>query len=67
MRRVQLVMFALILVAAVRARSELLTDRPLTWVMGAGFVLVFAGSLLSEVRDARPRHTGRHTLRPHAP
>jgi len=67
MRRVQLVMFALILVAAVRARSELLTDRPLTWVMGAGFVLVFAGSLLSEVRDWRPRHTGRHTLRPHAP
>ncbi|GAA4717234.1 hypothetical protein GCM10025782_12910 [Pedococcus ginsenosidimutans] len=67
MRRVQLVMFALILVAAVRARAEFLTDRPLTWVMGAGFVLLFAGSLLSEVRDARPRHMGRHTLSPHAP
>ena len=67
MRRVQLVMFALISVAAVRARHEFLTDRPLTWVMGAGFVLIFAASAASEVRDARPRHTGRHSLRAQAP
>ncbi|MGO4341455.1 hypothetical protein [Pedococcus sp. 2YAF34] len=66
MRRVLLVMFALMLVAAVRARREFLTDRPLTWVMGAGFVLLFAISVASELRDARPRHTGRHTLRAQA-
>ncbi|OLP62723.1 hypothetical protein BJM39_25420, partial [Salmonella enterica subsp. enterica serovar Javiana] len=54
MRKVQLVMFALILVAAVRARHEFLTDRPLTWVMGAGFVALFAASALSELRDVRP-------------
>ncbi|GAB3085132.1 hypothetical protein [Pedococcus soli] len=51
MRRVQLVMFALILVAAVRARHEFLTDRPLTWVMGAGFAALFAASAASAVRD----------------
>ncbi len=34
--RVELVMFGLILVGAVRARHGFLTDRPLTWAMGAG-------------------------------
>ena len=66
MRQVELVMLTLMLVAAARARDEFLLDRPLTWVLGAGFVLVFAASVASEVRDARPRHTGRHTLRAQA-
>jgi len=67
MRRVQLVMFALILVAALRARHELLTDRPLTWVMGAGFMVLFALSAASAVSDAVHRSTpGRHTVRPQA-
>jgi hypothetical protein len=51
MRTVQLVMFALILVAVVRARHEFLTERPLTWVLGVGFVGLFAASLASAVRD----------------
>jgi hypothetical protein len=54
MQQVQLVMFALILVAVVRARHEFLTDRPLTWVMGAGFVGMFAVSVASAVRDSGP-------------
>jgi hypothetical protein len=58
MRRVQLVMFALILVAVVRARHEFFTDRPLTWVMGAGFVALFVASVLSGM----PRHSGREGL-----
>ena len=64
MRRVQLVMFALILVAVVRARHEFFTDRPLTWVMGVGFVLTFVGSAASALSRpgglpaaATPRHT----------
>jgi hypothetical protein len=44
MLRVEMLMTSLILVAAVRARSEFFTDRPLTWVMLAGFVSVFIGS-----------------------
>ena len=61
MRRVQLVMFTLILVAVVRARHELLTDRPLTWVMGAGFAALFVASVWSAVRDpGRQTHRGRH-------
>lgn len=61
MRRVQLVMFALIFVAAVRARSEFFTDRPLTWVMGVGFVGLLAVSIASAVRDpGRQRSRGRH-------
>jgi hypothetical protein len=64
MRRVQLVMFALILVAVVRARHEFFTDRPLTWVMAVGFVLTFAGSAASALSRpgglptaVTPRHT----------
>lgn len=60
MRRVQLVMFTLIVVAVVRARHELLTDRPLTWVMGAGFAALFVASVWSVVRDpGRQSHRGR--------
>jgi hypothetical protein len=65
MRNVQLVMFALILVAAVRARHEFFTDRPLTWVMGVGFVGLFAASLASTLRDpARKRSQGRRKAQP---
>jgi hypothetical protein len=65
MRNVQLVMFALILVAAVRARHEFFTGRPLTWVMGVGFVGLFAASLASTLRDpARERSQGRHKAQP---
>lgn len=67
MQRVQLVMFALILVAVVRARGEFFTDRPLTWVMGVGFLAMFAASLASAVRDPdRERPRGRRSLRPEA-
>ena len=45
MLEVQVVMFALIFVAAVRARSELLTDRPMTWLLGVGFVALFVASV----------------------
>jgi hypothetical protein len=64
MRRVQLVMFSLILVAAVRARHEFFTDRPLTWVMAVGFVVAFAGSAASALappRGALPGAPARHT------
>ncbi|WP_406830272.1 hypothetical protein ABEG17_14920 [Pedococcus sp. KACC 23699] len=67
MRQVQLVMFSLILVAAVRARQEFLTDRPLTWVMAAGFLGLFAASAGTAARDwARESSRGRHALRPRA-
>ena len=57
MRGVELVMFALILVAVVRARHEFLTERPLTWVLGVGFVGLFAASLASAVRDWGRHHS----------
>lgn len=61
MQRVLLVMFALILVAVVRARDEFFGDRPLTWVMGAGFLAVFAASVVSAVRGSgRQRDPDRH-------
>jgi hypothetical protein len=54
-------MFALILVAVVRARHELFTDRPLTWVLGVGFVGLFAASLASAAQDwGRDRSPLRH-------
>ncbi len=40
------VMLALILVAAVRARGQFITSRPLTWLLGAGIAGVFAGVLV---------------------
>jgi uncharacterized membrane protein len=39
-----LVMIALMLIAAVRAHAQFDTGRPLTWVMLAGFVVVFVGA-----------------------
>jgi hypothetical protein len=68
MRRVQLVMFALILVAVVRARHEFFTDRPLTWVMAGGFIALFAASVVS----GQPRYSGKpgsraHGIRPEMP
>ena len=68
MRRVQLVMFVLILGAVVRARHEFFVDRPLTWVMGTGFVAVFAASVVSGLprRTANPRTPARG-IRPELP
>jgi hypothetical protein len=45
MLQVEVLMITLMGIGAVRARSELRTDRPLTWVMLAGFVAVLAGSV----------------------
>ena len=44
MLQVELIMITLILVAAVRARSEFFIDRPLTWILLAGFLAMLAGS-----------------------
>jgi hypothetical protein len=51
----QVVMAGLILVAAVRARGELFTGRPVTWLLGAGLVVLFVGGtglLLRPPREA---------------
>ena len=53
MRETELVMLTLFLLAAVRARGEFLTDRPLTWVLAVGVVALFVASLLSVV-SSRP-------------
>lgn len=53
MAEVAVVMVALILVAAVRARDEFFTDRPLTWMLGGGLVAVLAGAAWL-ARRARP-------------
>jgi hypothetical protein len=67
MRTVQLAMFTLIAVAIVRARHEFLTDRPLTWVMGAGFLALFAASLASTIRGPGRQPTPHwHSPRPQA-
>lgn len=44
MLQVEVLMVGLMAVGAVRARDELLLDRPLTWLMVAGFAGVLAGS-----------------------
>ena len=44
MVQVELVMFVLMSVAAVRARAEFATDRPLTWVMLTGFTAILVGT-----------------------
>ena len=44
MVQVEVVMVVLMGIAAVRARHELFTDRPMTWLMLVGFVAVLAGS-----------------------
>jgi len=52
---VSLVMIVAILIAAVRARSELDPGRPLTWLLAAGFVAVLAGAIrLRQVMRRRP-------------
>lgn len=56
MLQVELIMLVLILLAAVRAHDEFLTDRPLTWIMLIGFLAVTIGSaflLLAERRADR--------------
>ena len=44
MLQVEALMVTLMLVAAVRARGELFTSRPLTWLMLGGFIAVLFGS-----------------------
>jgi hypothetical protein len=46
MVEVEVVMLTLILVGAVRARADLYTDRPLTWLLLAGFAATLVASLL---------------------
>lgn len=46
MLQVEVVMVALMSAGAVRARAELLTDRPLTWLLLGGFAAALAGSAL---------------------
>lgn len=56
MIQVEAVMVVLILVAAVRAAGEFATDRPMTWLLLIGFVLVLGGSAYLWVAyEARPR------------
>ena len=45
MLQVEMIMIGLILIAAVRARGEFFTDRPLTWLMLGGFIAVLIGSV----------------------
>ena len=44
MLEVELIMIALIVLAALRARGEFYTDRPLTWILLTGFLAMLAGS-----------------------
>ena len=54
--QVEALMVALILVAAVRARTEFDTGRPLTWLMLGGFIAVLLGSAyLWFTMEIRPR------------
>ncbi|KRB48476.1 hypothetical protein [Terrabacter sp. Root181] len=46
MVEVEVVMLTLILVGAVRARSDLYADRPLTWLLLAGFAATLVASLV---------------------
>jgi hypothetical protein len=56
MLQVETLMVALMLIAAVRARAELDTGRPLTWLMLGGFVAVLLGSAyLWYSMEIRPR------------
>jgi hypothetical protein len=56
MMQVAFIMVTLILLAAVRARSEFDTSRPLTWLMLVGFVGVLVGTAgLWYVMEIRPR------------
>lgn len=44
MLQVEVIMLVLILAAALRARGEFYTDRPLTWTLLGGFLAILAGS-----------------------
>jgi hypothetical protein len=44
MLQVEALMVTLMLIAAVRARTQFFTDRPVTWLMLGGFVAVLLGS-----------------------
>jgi hypothetical protein len=56
MLQVEVVMLVLILVAAVRARDEMIGGRALAWPLLVGLLLVLAGSVFLWVRyDVRPR------------
>ena len=61
MVQVEVVMVGLMSVAAVRARAELLTDRPLTWLLLGGFAGMLAGSAFlwwtTERRFRLPAHS----------
>jgi hypothetical protein len=60
MLQVGVLMVTLMLLAAVRGRSELNTGRPLTWVLLAGFVGILLGSAYLWVQlEIRPRHEAR--------
>ena len=56
MLQVEALMVALMVIAAVRARAEFDTSRPLTWLMLGGFVAVLLGSAyLWYTMEIRPR------------
>lgn len=58
MLQVEILMITLMLLAAIRARTEFLTDRPLTWLMLAGFTAVLTGStFLWYTQETRGRRT----------
>jgi len=58
MLQVETLMVALMLIAAVRARGEFDTSRPLTWLLLGGFVAVLLGSAyLWYTMEMRPRRT----------
>ena len=62
MLQVELIMLTLILLAAVRARGEFLTDRPMTWIMLTGFIAVTIGSALLLLYEWRADHPAVATL-----
>jgi hypothetical protein len=64
MLRVETLMVVLILVGAVRARTEFYPDRPLTWLLLTGFVAVLLGSsYLWYAMEIRPRRSMRSAAR----
>lgn len=54
MLQVEVIMVGLMALAALRARHELLTDRPLTWAMIVGFAGVLVGSGYLWLANDRP-------------
>jgi hypothetical protein len=57
MIEVEIIMVALILIGAARARTQFHTGRPATWLMLGGFVAVLVGSAgLWSAMEARRRH-----------